>query len=227
MKGQTKILVTLAATMLTAPANAVLINSSGFWNNVAPPNATNLQGVGTSTLSWGTPVPDGTQSSYNFTGVGGLDIGPLPAKNRSLAFAIGLFTHDNQPIFGIPITQTTLNIGLDIFNGSVFSGVFQFVFDHNETINLSPCANPASVSVCDDEVSIMGGLAQTFNVDGSSFRFDIFFIGGSLMFLTQEGLTNTRGLIGVITNIPEPGTILLLGVGLVGLGLSRKRRRSI
>ena len=230
MKSPIKILIALTATILTAPAHAVVINSSGFWDNVVPNNATNLNGVGTSTIRWGQDGGSG-QSGYNFTGVGGLDIGALPeTEGLGVGFLIGSFTHFNQPIFGTTITGTTLNVALNIVNGAIFNGVFEFDFAHTETPNVSGTCLPGSVTICDDLVSIAGSAgAQLFDFGSLSYQLDIFFVGGSLDFLTGEGLNNVRGLVGVITNVakvPEPGTLALFGLGLAAMGFTGRRKKT-
>ena len=42
--------------------------------------------------------------------------------------------------------------------------------------------------------------------------------------ITSEGADNMAQLRGVFTKVPEPGTLALLGLGLAGLGLSRRRK---
>ena len=120
-------------------AQAALLTTSGTWGGVTPLNVNNLNGVGTSTLSWGTPLTAGGQSSYDYTGVNSLFIN-LPTNIGDMTtFTMGTFTHDNQVISGAvanpTITGTTLTISFDLLNGTLASGTLTFDFLHNETVN--------------------------------------------------------------------------------------------
>jgi hypothetical protein len=160
-------------------------------------------------------------------------------------FLIGTFTHVNEPIGGTAITGINLEVSFDILVDGVDQGIhnFFFHFAHDETSNgLDPCpyggANFQGVNIngCADSVTVsfidvsdsfsVGGVAYTFNLlgfDGTDCTSGI-----NSQFLTVEGQENPAALCAEIRTLssiqaPEPGTLALLGLGLIGLTFVRRR----
>lgn len=193
-------------------------------------------------VSWGT---GGTQQSgYVF------DARNTPfSENPETLFNLGTFTHNNFPISaGTSITSADLRLrgNIDVTNSDntteLFSGVeFLFNFAHWETTNSgSTCANGeannqgVNINGCADRVTI-SGLAgdSTFSVGGKKLTLEIdgFERSGSPVseFWTAENQANDAILLAQFkefagpTQVPLPGTLLLMGVGALGLRIARKR----
>jgi hypothetical protein len=110
-----------------------------------------------------------------------------------------------------------------------------------ETENTSPCAFPTpNDSVCDDFFAFTAvGLADllfTAN-DGSewvaSFRFanfeNSFFDEATSTIYTAEGETSSldvQVMLTSVSSVPEPATLGILGLGLLGIGMAKRRKQN-
>ena len=220
-------LVYLAASS----AQAVPITTTGVWTNPQPPSGPvfdTVVGVGTDEISWGTPIGGGSQSSYEFNGLTSVDIGnPLDGH----LFPLGDFVHNNFPINDFQFLGADLSVVISVPSIPVAAGFGPFSFLHNETPNSPPC-DPAGDPPCPDVVSIPLTLAGTpFTFGGQNF---VFFLagfqppgGGPIIpdFITTEGQSNTATLFAGVRPVPEPTTLFLLGLGLLGLGVISRRRK--
>jgi hypothetical protein len=212
-----------AFVLLATSAFGASISTSGVWVN--PLGGSNLNGVGTNQLAWGTTT--GAQSSWRFDGVAGvlIDLGAIENE-----FSLGTFTHFNFPVRGTFITGATVNITLDILNGNLFGSLFSFDFTHLETPNTPPCDPPGSPP-CPDVVGIpVATSSQTIDINGKDFFLEILGFKNNIndpnitQFITNENQANATQLFGRLREVPEPGMYVLVGVGLMGLAVLRRRR---
>lgn len=111
-----------------------------------------------------------------------------------------------------------------------------------ETVNTAPCAFPTPVgTTCDDFFAFTAiGLADllfTAN-DGSSwlaeFRFanlvNAFFDEATSTVYTGEGQTSSLDVqvrLTQVSSVPEPATLGILGLGLLGIGLAKRRKQNV
>jgi len=226
-------LIATAITLAYTPsAQAIIINSAGTWSNPTG-TASNVNGVGTNQISWGDPA-DQNQSSYVFTGNSGANI-----ANGSIdgsIFDIGLFTHNNFPIYNFDFTGANLNIGLNIFDDAMNLLVnenFNFAFTHYESPNIGTC-NPIGTTTCPDVVSIPAATAtELVTLFGDTYELELLGFrngAGNIVteFITEENQVNTATLLGslnLVRQVPEPSIIALLIPGFaLSLLFSRRRK---
>ncbi len=243
----------LAAT-LTGSAQANVVSLSGItaeWYDGNP--ASNVSYINnpssvTASARWGIPSGGSGQSGYDFAiGAQPIDftVPPSPSPNQ----ALGMFTHLNQPIAsGSSITDIKLRLAANISvdGNPLVTRNFDYGFDHWETPNSDrPCADGGTVGVgvdingCADRVIahwlpssedfVVGSDIYTLNVIG--FSLDPAGLSPFSSFWTAEQADNHAYLVANVAlrrdvePIPEPGTLALLGVGLMGFVKGRKARR--
>lgn len=231
----------VAVALCAAPASAATIplQVSGAWSNaVGGANVTYNPAAGTlddnPLVSWGTPVTNAGKSSYRFVSSYPVEFGAAPIGTQ---FMMGTFTHNNRTIaLGTGIESVQLDLEFDFLDADTdpnFVSAMSMVF-HTETPNNADQCEDDAVP-CNDIVTIGDeiNLIENFTYLGQLYQLKVlgFSIDGgssfSNQFITQENLANTADLYAIITpvsDVPEPGTMLLIGAGLIA-GASRLRRR--
>ncbi len=231
VKRMKRVVVFVCAVILisfASHANALMLDSvSGSWNNVVGGSNINFVTVGNENqVRWGVSTGSG-QSGLGFEGIAP----PSLSLALETAFDIGTLRHFNNPIVsGTAASLADLTISLNFSDPTIASSPL-FTFQIDETPNARPCAYP-STTPCADQISFPSALAsETFDISGTLYTLELlgFRVGSSFVsdFISNEGGTNSAILIGKITadiaSVPEPGTLLLLGSGLVGLAFARRK----
>ncbi|ENO15625.2 PEP-CTERM sorting domain-containing protein [Marinobacter nanhaiticus D15-8W] len=221
---------------------------SGQWINAS--GGMYVSGEGTNQIRWGAGQK---QSGYDFVGNSSL---PQSITDSS-PFILGEFTHRNHPIGEYSAIDS---VELDIYasfsndDGSVATGPFTFLFDHNETENNAAVTqhcgnwdficyflsalygNKGSYTTHDGPVDDIVKVIFDTSVESSEFTLGnsiyslslLGFEGNANELDTAENEMTSINLIASLNvrSVPEPGTVALLGMGLLGMGLVRRRSKA-
>jgi len=204
---------------------------------------------------WGIAASGSGQSGYNFGAIANPFNASVTPGDASALFALGTFGHVNQPITGDSITSINLLYKADITVGTALTQTlnFDFKFNHDETTNSSvPCANgPNGVGInsngCADHVqTAFSGFSQIFSINNIDYTLNILGFGyldiNNNLVKTQDFWTEELGnrdatlyakIVttaeiggGGLSTIPEPSSLMLMGLGLAAFLTKRRRQFS-
>ncbi len=205
----------LAATVLASAAQAAVFTIDDFTMPQGPivdvaDGVATVSVLGNRTISVDAVGSNLTGQNASATSNGAF----LDIANSSLVSSTVELSYNLAPI-----------VGFDDFT----VGTLSFVFDSNNPANQTPTTLTAQISIGSFgpfNIPAIPPGSPTLDIALNQAQLAALVAGGNFVVTFNGGNGYDFGLDSIVVSAPEPGSVLLLGAGLLGLGLASRRKRA-